>query len=199
MNKNKLIILAGPSGVGKGTVENILFADEKLKNILKLSCSATTRKARQNETDGIHYYFISEEDFLKKIENNEFIEWNKHFNNYYGTLYSEIKKINKEGYLPLLEIETVGALNIMKYYNDKNKKNAVISIFLAPPSLDELKTRIKNRGTENQDEIDIRIRKAEEEIAEMDKFIHKIVNDTPEKAAQKIKEIILKEIEEKDE
>ncbi|MGZ9413398.1 guanylate kinase [Mycoplasma sp. Z386] len=192
MKKNKLVILAGPSGVGKGTIEKILFENNELK--LKLSCSATTRKPREGEINGVHYHFISNEEFEDKIKKNEFIEWNKHFNNYYGTLYSEIEKINQEGFLPLLEIETIGALNIKKYYKERNEEDSVISIFLLPPSMNDLYTRIKNRGTESEEQIQIRIDKAVLELEEKDKFLHKVVNDIPLNAASKIKEIIISEL-----
>ncbi|MGZ9413885.1 guanylate kinase [Mycoplasma sp. 480] len=192
MKKNKLVILAGPSGVGKGTIEKILFENNELK--LKLSCSATTRKPREGEINGVHYHFISNEEFEDKIKKNEFIEWNKHFDNYYGTLYSEIEKINQEGFLPLLEIETIGALNIKKYYKERNEEDSVISIFLLPPSMDDLYTRIKNRGTESEEQIQIRIDKAVLELEEKDKFLHKVVNDIPLNAASKIKEIIISEL-----
>lgn len=133
----KLIVLIGPSGVGKGSIEEILFQNPNLK--IKLSVSATTRDKRPNEVDGKNYYFISKEDFKNKIKNNEFLEWNKHFNNYYGTLKSEVDNIIKEGYSPILEIETVGALNIMKMYEQANKSDQLVTIFIAPPTFDDLK------------------------------------------------------------
>ncbi|MBN3534431.1 guanylate kinase [Mycoplasma procyoni] len=186
---NKLVILAGPSGVGKGTIEKILFDDKQLN--LKFSVSATTRKIREGEKDGIHYYFITKEDFQKRIDNQEFIEWNEHFNNRYGTLQSEIVNIHNAGFLPFLEVETIGALNVMQYYKDRNMEDSVISIFLAPPSMEELKRRILNRGTEDIEEIYIRIAKAEQEMMEIEKFKYVVINETPEQAAKEIKEIIL--------
>ncbi|UWD34463.1 guanylate kinase [Mesomycoplasma molare] len=197
MKKDKLVILAGPSGVGKGTIEKILFEDNSEMK-LKLSCSVTTRKPREGEVDGVHYYFVSKEEFEKKIKNNEFIEWNSHFNNFYGTLYSEIENINKQGFLPLLEIETNGALNIMKYYEEKNESSCLISIFITPPSLQELKNRINNRATETEKEIKIRIDKAKEELKEKDKFLYSVINDDAHIAANEIKKIIFKELKNND-
>ncbi|VEU59525.1 guanylate kinase [Mesomycoplasma neurolyticum] len=192
MNNKKLIILTGPSGVGKGSLEKILFTFPELK--LKLSCSATTRKPRIGEKEGFHYYFISKEEFEEKIKNNEFIEWNLHFDNYYGTLYSEITKIQNEGSIPILEIETYGALNIFEHFVKQNKQKDLISIFIMPPSIKELRKRIKERGTEISEQIEKRIKKAKEELKQKNSFSYVVINDNLQVAAKKIKDIILGEI-----
>ena len=183
--KNKLVLFTGPSGVGKSTIENYLFNDSELK--LKLSCSATTRKPRNGEKNGNHYFFISEEEFDKKIANHEFLEWNAHFSNKYGTLKSEIQKILDSGYQPFLELETFGAKNVMQEYGEEN----IISIFLAPPSIEELKFRIINRGTENTEQIHERMTKVEEEMSQKRHFQHIVINHDVKQAISEIKKIIL--------
>ncbi|WP_215742028.1 guanylate kinase [Mesomycoplasma hyorhinis] len=187
----KLIVLIGPSGVGKGSIEEILFQNPNLK--IKLSVSATTRDKRPNEVDGKNYYFISKEDFKNKIKNNEFLEWNKHFNNYYGTLKSEVDNIIKEGYSPILEIETVGALNIMKMYEQANKSNQLVTIFIAPPTFDDLKKRIISRKTDSHEQIQLRIDKSLEELSQQHKFQYIVVNKDLKVAAKEVEKIILKE------
>ncbi|WP_215743114.1 guanylate kinase [Mesomycoplasma hyorhinis] len=187
----KLIVLIGPSGVGKGSIEEILFQNPNLK--IKLSVSATTRDKRPNEVDGKNYYFISKEDFKNKIKNNEFLEWNKHFNNYYGTLKSEVDNIIKEGYSPILEIETVGALNIMKMYEQANKSDQLVTIFIAPPTFDDLKKRIISRKTDSHEQIQLRIDKSLEELSQQHKFQYIVVNKDLKVAAKEIEKIILKE------
>lgn len=187
----KLIVLIGPSGVGKGSIEEILFQNPNLKT--KLSVSATTRDKRPNEVDGKNYYFISKEDFKNKIKNNEFLEWNKHFNNYYGTLKSEVDNIIKEGYSPILEIETVGALNIMKMYEQANKSDQLVTIFIAPPTFDDLKKRIISRKTDSHEQIQLRIDKSLEELSQQHKFQYIVVNKDLKVAAKEVEKIILKE------
>ncbi|MXR43682.1 guanylate kinase [Mesomycoplasma hyorhinis] len=187
----KLIVLIGPSGVGKGSIEEILFQNPNLK--IKLSVSATTRDKRPNEVDGKNYYFISKEDFKNKIKNNEFLEWNKHFNNYYGTLKSEVDNIIKEGYSPILEIETVGALNIMKMYEQANKSDQLVTIFIAPPTFDDLKKRIISRKTDSHEQIQLRIDKSLEEVSQQHKFQYIVVNKDLKVAAKEVEKIILKE------
>ena len=188
MSNNKLIIFTGPSAVGKATIEKELFKNKNLK--LALSVSATTRKPRQTETDGEHYTFISHEEFDQKIKNNEFLEWNEHFFNKYGTLYSEIKRIKSNGYNPFLEVEVIGAKNILEKYDPKH----VVSIFIAPPSLEALMKRIKERGTETQAEIDSRLSRAKEELSYSDMFDYVVVNDDLTKTVKEVEEILLKEL-----
>ncbi|AXE61049.1 guanylate kinase [[Mycoplasma] phocae] len=187
----KLIIFTGPSGVGKGTVEKILFNQKDLK--LKLSVSMTTRQPREGEVDGIHYYFVSKETFNACLTDNRLIEYSMHFDNYYGTLYSEIDRICEQGKIPFLEIETNGAKQILDYYKKMGRQNEVCSIFLMPPSFTELEKRIEGRNTETEDLIAKRLSKAQEEIAFSTLFQHVVINDDVEEAAAKIREIILKE------
>ncbi|UUD36410.1 guanylate kinase [Mycoplasmopsis citelli] len=188
-----IIIFTGPSGVGKGTVERLLFDFEELN--LYLSCSATTRKPREGEINGIHYHFISVDDFRHKIKSRKFIEFSYHFNNYYGTLYSELDKIHAKNRVPMLEIETRGAKQVIEKLLKNNEHNYnLITIFLAPPSVEELKKRIINRGTETSEVIKARLQKASEELNEANIFKYTIINDIPERAAEEIRNILHKEL-----
>lgn len=189
-SKKPIIIFTGPSGVGKGTIEELLFQFKELK--LSLSCSATTRAPRNGEIDGQHYYFISKEDFKNKIDNNQFIEYSFHFDNYYGTLFSEIDRIHNEGNVPLLEIETNGAMQILEKTKD-NHNYYLITIFVLPPSIQDLESRIINRNTESKESLKKRIIKAQEEMSCKSKFKYLITNDVPERAANEIREILIKE------
>ncbi|MCE6056221.1 guanylate kinase [Mycoplasmopsis agalactiae] len=191
INKKPIIIFAGPSGVGKGTIEKYLFDNKELR--LHLACSATTRKPRAGEVEGVHYFFISKEDFEKKINENAFLEYSYHFENYYGTLYAEIDRIHNLNKVPFLEIETNGAKQILskKEVNDRYK---VITFFILPPSVTELKNRILNRNTENKEAINIRMQKAIDEINDQHLFKYKIVNDDAELAAKRVTQIIKEEI-----
>ncbi|WBP84206.1 guanylate kinase [Mycoplasmopsis edwardii] len=193
-SKEPIIILTGPSGVGKGTIERLLFEFEELN--LSLSCSATTRKPRNGELNGIHYYFIDTENFRDKMKSRKFLEFSYHLNNYYGTLYSELKKIHDKKMVPMLEIETTGVKKVInKFKNEKlDEKYNLITIFLAPPSIDDLRKRIITRGSENSQTLKERLKKAETEISESVIFKYKIINDIPERAANEIREILHKEL-----
>lgn len=171
----KLIILSAPSGAGKSTIIN-----ELLKKHLKLefSISACTRKPRGKEIHGEDYHFLSTEEFTSKINNEDFIEWEevyaKHF---YGTLKSEITRIFAKGNNVIFDIDIAGGLNIKKQYG----KNA-ISIFIMPPSVEELEKRLRNRGTDSSENIKKRVDKAKHEISFSKEFDVIIINDNIEKA-----------------
>lgn len=179
MKDPKLIVIAGPSGVGKGTIISGLLNE----NII-LSISMTTRKKREGEIEGKHYYFVTKDEFREKIKNNEFVEYEEFFNNFYGTPKGFIEKNIKEGKSVILEIETKGALNIMKKYKDG------IFIFIMPPSIEELERRLASRGNENDEQIKMRIKKAKIEIEESKYFSHCIINDDLEQAIKEIKVIL---------
>lgn len=185
----KLIIFCGPSGVGKGTIESILFNKRNLR--LKLSCSATSREPRDKEIHGTHYFFMSQAKFKRIIKENGFLEWSKHFNNYYGTLFSQIDEIISQKRIPFLEIETFGTRQIIEQ-NTKNPKYDLITIFLHAPDLKELERRIRGRNTESDDVILQRLAKAKREIEESSLFQYHVINHTPEQAAKEIEKIILK-------
>ena len=187
----KVIIITGPSGVGKGTIEKELFADSSLN--LTFSISATTRERREKEMDGVHYFFITKKQFEQKIEDNEFIEYSKHFDNYYGTLKSEIQNKLNESKNVLVEVETTGAINIISQYKQNKNEDELITIFIVPPSIEELKSRILNRNSENRRAIRKRLKKAKKELEYKKYFNHVIKNDNIKEAITQIKEIIMKE------
>lgn len=181
---NKLIVFTGPSGVGKATIEHELFNDVDLK--LHLSVSATTRAPRKGEIDGVHYHFISHEEFDQRIANDEFIEWNEHFSNKYGTLKSEIDRISNLGKIPFIEVEVIGAKNIIESFGD----DKLISIFITPPSIEDLRKRIIGRGTETPEQVELRLSRVEEEVGYANLFQHVIVNDDLQRAVAEVKKVI---------
>ena len=180
-NFNQLIILTGPSGVGKGTIiEKIIKKDKRFW----VSISATTRKPREGEMDGENYYFLSKSQFEEMIDNELLIEWAKFADNYYGTLLKPVvEKINK-GFQVILEIEVDGAEQIRKKFPD------ALSIFLMPPSKNELEKRIRDRGTENEESIIKRLERASFEIDSAKQFDYVITNLDVEKTVKEIMEVI---------
>ncbi|MDK2819590.1 MAG: guanylate kinase [Mycoplasmataceae bacterium] len=181
---NKVIIITGPSGVGKGTIEKELFKFKELK--LALSCSMTTRKKRANEVEGVHYYFSNNEEFSRKIENDEFLEYSSHFGNYYGTLKSEVDQHILKGFDVIVEVDTVGAINIINKFNDENKSDKLISIFITPPNLEVLEERIRTRNSESDDSIKQRLKKAKKEIKQTSNFKFIIINNNLADSVNKI-------------
>jgi len=180
-NQKKLIILTGPSGVGKGTVVKEILGKDK--NIW-LSISATTREPREGEKEGENYYFLNQEKFKEMIEQNLFLEWAQFAGNYYGTPLSSVnEKINK-GFKVLLEIEVEGAKQI------KEKFPNSLSIFLLPPDKAELERRIRNRGTENEEAIKKRLLRANYEISASKKFDFELTNHKVEDTAKRIIKLI---------
>lgn len=167
--KGKLIILSGPSGVGKGTVREELFKDESLN--LAYSISMTTRKPRPSEQDKVDYFFVSEETFKDKIEKGLLLEWAQFVNNYYGTPKENVEKLLDEGKNVVLEIEVQGALQVME------KCPEAITIFLVPPSFEELERRIRGRRTEEETVVQERLAKAKKEIATKDEYKHVVENN----------------------
>lgn len=186
--KKQFVVFTGPSGVGKATIENELFKDESLK--LSLSVSATTRSPRQGEIDGVHYYFLSHEAFDELIKDDQFIEWNAHFSNKYGTLKSEVEKISQKGYHAFLEIEVMGAKKVIEKFGKDN----VLSIFIAPPSIETLRERIKIRGSESEKQLEERLARVEEEMSYQDIFDYVVYNDDLSQAVTEIKSILKKEL-----
>jgi guanylate kinase len=182
-NNNKVIIVSAPSGAGKTTlVKHLLESFPQLE----FSISATSRKPRQNEKDGIDYYFISVDEFKKRINNNEFIEWEEVYPNcYYGTLKSEIHRIWEKNKVVLFDVDVKGGINLKKIFN-----NNAISIFIAPPDLKTLEKRLINRGTETNESIKTRLEKASYEMNFKDKFDYIIINDNLDTAKQEIYSIV---------
>jgi len=173
--KAKLIIFSAPSGAGKTTiVKEVLKTDIPFA----FSVSATSRPPRKGEQHAKDYHFLSVNDFKKAIEKNHFLEWEEVYDNqYYGTLKSEVEQKRKEGYNVLFDVDVVGGINIKKYYGDD-----ALSIFIMPPSMEELKKRLKNRGTETPESFKKRIDKAEKEIQFAKDFDLIIVNNDLQKA-----------------
>ena len=164
---NKLFVLSGPSGVGKGTIAKKLL--ENFSN-LTFSISCTTRLPRPHETDGVDYYFITKDEFISKIENNGFLEYNVHFDNYYGTPIDKIKEQLKTKNV-LLDIDVNGGLNVKKVFD-----NAVL-IMLLPPSKDALKERLLNRNTETAETIAKRLKRYEYELSKQEMYDYVVIND----------------------
>lgn len=181
-HKGLLLVISGPSGVGKSSVRKELFSAKD--HNLAYSISMTTRPPREGEVEGSDYYFVDHNTFQEKIKEGAFLEWAKFVGNYYGTLKSEIQKLRDQGKEVILEIEVEGALQV------RNEVKDGIFIFLVPPTKEQLYNRLKNRGTEDRLTIQERIRKAESEYNLAYKYDYIVVNDTVENAADRIRAII---------
>lgn len=172
MNKGRLIIFSAPSGCGKGT----MLAEIIKNGNYHCSVSATTRQPRDGEKHGINYYFITDEEFEQKIKDGAFLEYAGYCKHYYGTLLSEVDDYLEKGTDVILEIEVQGAMEVMQ------KRPDAFSVFVMPPSIKELRRRLKKRGTETDDVIEQRVSEAAGEIAQADKYDYVIVNDVLEDA-----------------
>ncbi len=183
--KGKLFVFSAPSGSGKTTI---------IKSTLShfpefvFSVSATTRKKRASEIEGKDYFFITEKEFLKKIDNKEFVEWERFYDYYYGTLKSFIDEKLNLGKSIVLEVDVKGAVNIKKAYPES------VLIFIMPPSRNALVERLINRKTETEDDLAKRIKRAEMELTYKDKFDYVVENDNLEDAKKEVVKIIDKEI-----
>ncbi|WP_446899455.1 guanylate kinase [Clostridium sp. LBM24168] len=178
-----LIVISGPSGTGKGTVCKKLLK----KNDIWLSVSSTTRTPRAGEVDGINYYFLTKEDFVIKIKNKDFLEYAEVYGNYYGTPKDKVLEAINQGKDVLLEIDIQGALKVKESYPDG------VFIFILPPSMNELKHRIINRGSETAESLMTRFKSAYTEINYISKYNYAVINDTVENAVVKIESIITAE------
>ncbi len=175
-NKGKLIVFSAPSGSGKTTLVRHLLQQEELN--LEFSISATSREKRGNETDGKDYYFLDAQAFKNRIKNDEFLEWEEVYrDNFYGTLKTEVNRIWAKGKNVIFDIDVSGGLRIKRKFPDQT-----IAIFVKPPSIDELKIRLKKRQTESNDKINMRIAKASAELATAPLFDVIVINDDLEKA-----------------
>lgn len=182
-SKGKILIFSAPSGAGKTTL--VKFIMQKMSN-LSFSVSATSRKKRTGEVDGKDYYFLTIAEFKEKIRNNDFAEWEEVYQDrFYGTLKSEIQRIQKSGKTVVFDVDVVGGVNLKKLFG-----NEAHGIFVMPPSLKVLEERLRERSTDNEDDIDIRINKAEKELEFSNKFDIVIVNDDLENTKKEtIKEV----------
>ena len=180
MSKGKLVVISGASGVGKGTVLGIMM---KKRKDLSFSVSATTRPPRPNEIDGVHYYFVTRDKFENMIENGEFLEYDAHAANYYGTLRAQAEEKLARGPV-LLDIEPAGAKQVRQSVPD------ALLIFIMPPSLEELERRLRGRGDTPEDQIQMRMERAIWEMEQRVWYDHVVVNDDPERCADEILKLI---------
>lgn len=181
--KGKLIIFSAPSGAGKTTIVHHLL---KQNLGLEFSVSASNREKRENEEDGKDYYFMSVDDFEKKIENNEFVEWEEVYpDHFYGTLKSEIERIRANGKHVIFDVDVVGGLNLKKHYGED-----ALAIFVMPPSIEHLEKRLKSRSTETPESVRRRIEKAAKELETAEQFDKILPNDHLEKAFIKAEELV---------
>lgn len=181
--KGKLIIFSAPSGAGKTTIVQYLLT--KIPR-LEFSVSACSRGKRKDETQGVDYYFISVDEFKKKIENNEFVEWEEVYkDNFYGTLKAEIERIWKKGHHIIFDMDVVGGLNLKKQFGDQ-----ALAIFVMPPSIQHLENRLKMRETETPESIARRIGKAEVELQTAKQFDKIVLNDTLEHAFAEAEKVV---------
>ena len=185
MKKGRLFVFSAPSGSGKTTIVKAVMAEYKE---LVFSISATTRANRLNEKDGIDYFFLDENSFKELIEKNEFIEWERFYDYYYGTLRSFVESNINDGKSLVLEVDVKGASKIKSEY-----PNSVL-IFIAPPGIEELKKRLSLRNTESEEDFHKRIERAELKLSFKDKFDYVILNYDLNSAKQNVLEIIEKEI-----
>jgi guanylate kinase len=175
--EGKLFIFSAPSGAGKTSIVRALL--EKLQQ-LEFSVSATSRPMRPGEVDGVDYYFLSPESFREKVENEEFLEWEEVYNgSYYGTLYSEVRRIWEKGLHVVFDVDVAGGINIKKKYGEK-----ALSIFVMPPSIDELEKRLVNRKTETPESLQKRLSKARYELSFSGEFDKIVVNDNLQQAIE---------------
>lgn len=184
MKKGKIIILSAPSGTGKSTIIKELMKAEDLG--LGFSISATSRSPRPGETDGREYYFITPDEFARRVDADEFVEWEEVYaGTRYGTLRSEVERVTGSGLNLIMDIDVKGALNIKRQFGDE-----AISIFILPPSICELESRLRGRATESDESLGRRIQKAEYELGFADSFDRRVVNDDLDTAVAETAEII---------
>lgn len=179
----KMIIFSAPSGAGKTTIVKHLLS----QNLnLSFSISATSRKIRENEQHGKDYYFLRVNDFKSKINNEEFVEWEEVYKDrFYGTLKSEVERIWSNGEHVIFDVDVKGGVNIKKLFKDK-----ALAIFVQPPSIEELKSRLLNRSTDSDQDIDVRISKAEYEMSFANQFDYILINDDLAKAKEEAEKIV---------
>ena len=180
MSKGKIIVISGASGVGKST---ILTEVMKARQDLVFSVSATTRPMRPGEVEGVNYYFISRESFLDMVRKGEFLEYDEHHDNLYGTLFSAVKDATEKGHV-VLDIEPNGAMNVRRKYPD------AILIFIMPPSWEALEARLRGRGDTPEEQVQTRLIRARWEMDQADKYDYQVINDQVETCVAEVLKII---------
>lgn len=184
MKKGLLIILSGPSGVGKGTVRHQIMREHRID--LVYSISMTTRPIRDKEVDGVDYYFVTPEEFQRNIDNDNFLEWAEFVGNRYGTPKDKVESLRNKGKNVLLEIEINGANQVFS----KIKDDRMISFFLMPPTFDALEKRIRKRKSETEEVIQERLEKGKKEMTMTNNYDYIILNDKITRAAREIEDLI---------
>jgi len=175
----RVVVITAPSGAGKTTMIQEVLAQVPF---VTFSVSATTRPQRPHETHGVHYYFITEDDFKARLAENQFVEWQEVYTGrYYGTLRSELARIADLGHCAAFDVDVLGALRLKEIFGPK-----ALTLFIAPPDLETLRQRLVNRGTESPEEIHRRMNRAYEEMRLMDKFDRIVVNDNLDKAVAEV-------------
>ena len=177
----RLFVISGPSGVGKGTL--VSRVRDRHPN-LGLTVSATTRKPREGEVPDVSYHFISEEEFSRLVDEGAFLEWDGHFGSHYGTLWSEVNPHLEAGNSVILEIDVKGAFNVRKALPES------VLIFVAPPSLEELEARLRNRGAETEEQIAVRLQRVEMEMGFASQYDEILVNDDLDEATDRLEAMI---------
>lgn len=181
--EGKLLIISAPSGAGKTTIVRHLLAEMPL---LEFSISACSRAPRTGEVNGKDYYFLTADDFRRKIENNEFVEWEEVYpGHFYGTLWSELHRIWEAGHQVLFDVDVMGGINLKKKF-----PNNSLSVFIQPPSVDVLRQRLQSRGTETAEKIEMRVNKAVKELEFANKFDAIVLNDNLEIALAQAKKMV---------
>lgn len=183
LSQNKIIVITAPSGAGKTSITRYLLKEFPQ---LAFSISAATRKPRNDERNGRDYYFMPEETFTEKIQHGEFVEWEMVYEGkYYGTLKSELQRIWDNGQVPVLDIDVKGAIHVQQQFPD-----STLSIFIEPPSVNELRKRLESRGTETAESLQARVNKASYEISFKHYFKKNIINDDLDKACGLAREYV---------